>query len=93
MSWCPIKWHHGSLCQQLYLCFFYFIFSGIPEAVSTDSDDDLLESEFGADVPNSPADALVHYRNEQCDSNKPSQLFRLSRLDGEKDLKREILGS
>lgn len=73
--------------------FFYFIFSGIPEAVSTDSDDDLLESEYGADVPNSPADALVHYRNEQCDCNKPSQLFRLSGLDGEKDLRREILGS
>lgn len=79
--------------QQLFLCLLFLcIFSGIPEAVSIDSDDDLLESVYGADVPNSPAAALVHYRNKHCDSNKPSQLFRLSRLDGEKDLRREIFG-
>ena len=81
---------HISTTIPLFL--FPCIFSGIQEAVSIDSYDDFLESVYGADVPNSPAAALVHYRKKHCDDNKPSELFRLSRLDREKDLRREIFG-
>ena len=85
MSRCSVKWHRGSLYQQQNL-----FFLGIPEAISVDSDDELLESVYGPDVLKSPEAALMHYRNEHCEINKPSQLLRLSRLAGENDLRRDI---
>lgn len=48
----------------IFLFLFYFIFLGILEVVLIDSDDDLLELEYGVDVFNLFVDVLVYDRNE-----------------------------
>ena len=70
--------------NKISVFFFYFIFSGIREAIFIDNDE-LLQSVYGPDVPYSPATALMHYRNEHFDSNRPSQSTRWREGSQERD--------
>ncbi|XP_015768056.1 PREDICTED: uncharacterized protein LOC107346751 [Acropora digitifera] len=66
--------------------------------VQADSDDeDLMLSVFDDVMPDdqlpiSPTAALIRFQNETSDSDRPSQLFRACRLDGQADFRREIMG-